>query len=72
MIVRTYLRTLFNDIFRNNVLVAIFKKIVNFYFDLLNPTPKTIKFKPELPIRKMESRKQFTFQSVTGDKIDCK
>lgn len=69
---RTYLRTLFNDIFKNNILITIINKIVNFYCNLLPNTPKSVKFQPNMSINDMKVKKSFSFQSVTGDKIDCK
>lgn len=69
---RTYIRTLFNDIFKNNFLAKSFVKIVNFYCDLWFKTPRSIKFQPDMPINKLEEKKTLFFQSVTGDKIDCK
>lgn len=68
---RTYLRTLFNDIFKNNIFIKVFIKIVNFYCNLWPSTPNSIKFNSNMPITDME-KKQIIFQSVTGDKIDCK
>lgn len=72
MFLRTYTRTLFNDIFRNNHAVKIVSKIVNFYCNLWFNNPKSIKFSPNMPMNEMEKKKTLFFQSVTGDKIDCK
>ena len=72
MFIRTYLRTLFNDIFKNNFLVKGFVKIVNFYFDLGFKRTNSIKFQSNMPINKVEKKDPLFFQSVTGDKIDCK
>lgn len=69
---RTYLRTLLNDILKKNILVAIITKIVNFYCNLGINQPKNIKFQPNLPINDMKEKRVYSFQSVTGDKIDCK
>lgn len=69
MFTRTFIRTLFNDIFYNNFLV---KNIVNFYYNPVFKSPKTIKFQPNMPIEGKEAKKNIFFQSVTGDKIDCK
>lgn len=69
---RTYLRTLFNDIFKNNFIIKVFTKIVNFYCNLWFKSPNTIKFKPNMSIKDMEKKNVIFFQSVTGDKIDCK
>jgi len=69
---RTYIRTLFNEIFKNNFIVKIFSKIVNFYCDLWFRDPKSIKFEQNMSIKDMEGKKVLFFQSITGDKIDCK
>lgn len=65
---RTYIRTLFYDIFQNNFIV----KFVNFYCNLWFKTPNNIKFSSNMPIKDVREKKQLFFQSVTGDKIDCK
>jgi hypothetical protein len=72
MFVRTYIRTLFNDIFKKNILVKTISKIVNFYCELVFKTPEPIKFTQNLSIKDMEEKKTIIFQSFTGDKIDCK
>lgn len=69
---RTYLRTLFNDIFKKNIFFAIITKIVNFYCNLTSPAAKTLKFQTNMSIKDIEKKRVFSFQSVTGDKIDCK
>jgi len=72
MFIRTYIRTLFNDIFKNNFIAKSFVKIVNFYCDLWPKSTNPIKFQPNMPIDRLEKKKTLFFQSVTGDKIDCK
>lgn len=69
---RTYIRTLFNDIFRNNVIVKVFSKIVNFYCNLWFNHTNSIKFQSNMSITNVEEKRNIFFQSVTGDKIDCK
>lgn len=69
---RTYIRTLINDILKNNFFAKIILKIVNFYFNLWFKTPNTIKFSSNMPINDMREKQQLFFQSVSGDKIDCK
>lgn len=69
---RTYIRTLFYDIFQNNFIVKLIYKFVNFYCNLWFKTPKSIKFSSNMPIKDVREKKQLFFQSVTGDKIDCK
>lgn len=72
MSIRTYTRTLINDILKNNFLVKSLTKIVNFYCELCYKTPKPIKFNPNMSIKDMKEKKAISFQSITGDKIDCK
>lgn len=72
MLIRTYTRTLFNDIFKNNFVIKIVSKIVNFYCNLWFNNSKPIKFTQNMSIKDMEKKKILSFQSVTGDKIDCK
>lgn len=72
MLIRTYVRTLFNDIFKNNFVIKLFSKIVNFYCKLFIKTPESIKFSSNMSIKDLREKKTFSFQSVTGDKIDCK
>lgn len=69
MAIRTYIRTLFNDIFKENFIVKVF---VNFYYSFFSKVSKTIKFNPNIPTILKEEKKSVFFQSVTGDKIDCK
>lgn len=69
---RTYIRTLFNDLFKNNFLIRTLSKIVNFYCNLWPKTENAIKFSPNMSIKELEEKKILFFQSVTGDKIDCK
>lgn len=69
---RTYIRVLFNDILKNNVLFKVLSKIVNFYCNIWFKDSKSIKFNQNMPINNLEKNKIIFFQSVTGDKIDCK
>lgn len=69
---RTYIRTLFNDVFKNNFLAQIFIRIVNFYCNLWHKGSESIKFQSNMSINSLEEKKVLFFQSVTGDKIDCK
>lgn len=72
MSIRTYLRTIFNNIFTNNPVVKTFAKIVNFYCKLWSKNAYTLKFQTNLSIKDMKRKKSVSFQSVTGDEIDCK
>lgn len=72
MLVRTYTRTLFNGILKNNFFVKYLAKIVNFYCNLWFKSSNSIKFQQNMSIRELREKKILFFQSVTGDKIDCK
>ena len=69
---RTYARVLFNDIFKKNIIVNIFNKIVNFYCNIWLKELNTIKFEQNKPMKELEKKNVLFFQSVTGDKIDCR
>lgn len=69
---RTYIRTLINDLFKNNFLIKMLFKIVNFCFKSHIKGSESIKFSANLPIEDLREKKTFSFQSVSGDKIDCK
>lgn len=72
MFIRTYVRTLFNDLFKNNFLIRIISKIVNFYCKLWFKNTNPIKFSSNMPIQELVEKKAIFYQSFTGDKIDCK
>ena len=72
MQIRTYLRTIFYKLFRENFIIKVFKNVVNFYYNLYSKTPTCLKFDEKNPILNIDAKKNINFQSVTGDKIDCK
>lgn len=72
MFIRTYTRTLFDNIFKNKFLIKVFSKIVNFYVKLWFKDQNSVKFSTNMSIDDLKEKKQLFFQSVTGDKIDCK
>lgn len=69
MVIRTYIRTLLNDIFTKNIITKMF---VNIYYKLKKKPSETVKFSFINPITHVEDKKTIVFQSVTGDTIDCK
>lgn len=69
MLARIFIRTLLNSVFKNNVLVNSFVKI---YCKTPCAVEDAIKFKNNLSIQDLERKNTVFFQSVTGDKIDCK
>lgn len=66
---RTYLRILFDEMFKFGNVVRSF---VNFYYKTNKKSPETLKFFSEKPIIKDREKQKVFFQSITGDKIDCK
>ena len=69
---RIYLRVLINRILRNNCIVDSVIKIVKFYYKTNEYNINKLKFTKNLPITCTDVKKELTFQSCTGDKIDCK
>ncbi len=72
MFIRTYIRTILNNFIKKNFILILISKIVNFYCNLWNRNIKTIKFTSNMSINELREKKSISFQSVTGDKIDCK
>jgi len=72
MQIRTFLRIMFNNIFRNNVFVQTIKTFVNFCceFDIINN--KKLKYDKSMPLSMEDTKKNIFFQSIGGDRIDCK
>lgn len=69
MISRTFLRKFFNEILNNNFIIESF---VNIYYKNKENSSSPIKFDSKKPIETLERKKTIFFQSVTGDKLDCK
>lgn len=69
---RTYTRILFNGIFKKNIIVNIFTKIVNFYCNILLKDHSALKLEQNGPMNNLEKRNVLFFQSITGDKVDCR
>jgi hypothetical protein len=72
MHIRTFVRTFINTVLRDNFLYKTFKNIVNFYYNICFPSRNNLSFTLKNPININEKRKNISFLSVTGDKIDCK
>ena len=72
MQVRTFLRIMFNNIFHNNVFAQSIEAFVNFCceFDVMNY--KTLKYKKRMPLPLEDTKRNIFFQSIGGDRIDCK
>lgn len=72
MFIRTFTRTLINSITRNNFLIKSFRSIVNFYYNIFSSGDNNSSFSNNKSILNTEGKNVISFQSVSGDKIDCK
>jgi len=72
MQIRTYLRIMFNFVFKNNIICKFINYIVKFYCDLDMNGSSSLKFSQEMPLSYSEAKKNIFFQSIAGDRIDCK
>lgn len=72
MQIRIFLRILFNKLFRDNILVNVLRAFVNFCceFDMINY--KSLKYNKEMPLSMEDAKRDLFFQSIGGDRIDCK
>ena len=72
MQVRTFLRIMFNNLFHDNVIIRSVRAFVNFCceFDIVNN--KTLKYNRSMPLTLEDTKKNIFFQSIGGDRIDCK
>ena len=69
---RTFLRILFNNIFHNNVFVRTIRLFVNFCCELDILNYKSLKYNKSVPLSLEGTKKNIFFQSIGGDRIDCK
>jgi hypothetical protein len=72
MQIRTFLRIMFNNIIRDNVFVRTISSIVNFCCELDFMNYKRLKYSKEMPLSMEDTKKNIFFQSIGGDRIDCK
>lgn len=71
MFIRTYLRTMFNKIFCDNVFIDFGRSVVKFCNNYLSKEEDFLKFSGKMSLTDMDVNKKISFQSITGDKIDC-
>ena len=69
---RTFLRILINNIINNNILVKSIRNFVNFCCELDVMNYKTLKYNKSMPLSLKDTKKNIFFQSIGGDRIDCK
>lgn len=72
MQVRTFFRIMFNNIIRNNVFVRVISSIVNFCCEMDTLNYKSLKYNKEMPLTLQDTKNNIFFQSIGGDRIDCK
>ena len=72
MQVRTFLRIMFNNIFRNNIFARVIHSFVNFCCELDVLNYKSLKYNRNLPLSLEDTKKNIFFQGIGGDRIDCK
>ena len=72
MQIRTFFRIMFNNIIRDNVFVRVISSIVNFCCELDVMNYKSLKYTKEMPLKTEDVKKNIFFQSIGGDRIDCK
>jgi len=63
---------MFNSVFRDNIICKIINSIVKFYCDNDIFSGSQLKFSQNVPLSYAEAKKNIFFQSIAGDKIDCK
>ena len=71
MQLRTFLRILFNNIFRNNVLARTVNAFVNFCCELELMDYKLLKYNESVPLSLKDTKRNIFFQGIGGDRIDC-
>ena len=72
MQVRTFLRILLNNIFRNNIFARTIRSFVNFCCELDVMNYKSLKYNRSMSLSLEETKKNIFFQGIGGDRIDCK
>ena len=72
MQIRTFLRIMFNNIFHDNIFVNVVRSIVNFCCEMDVINYKPLKYSKEMPLTMEDTKRNIFFQSIGGDRIDCK
>jgi len=72
MHIRTFFRILLNNIIRDNVFVKSFSAFVNFCCELDFLNYKPLKYSKSMPLSLSDTKRNIFFQSIGGDRIDCK
>ena len=72
MQIRIFLRILFNKLFRDNIFVNTVRAFVNFCCEIDVLNYNSLKYNKEMPLTMEDTKRDFFFQSIGGDRIDCK
>ena len=69
---RIFLRILFNNLFRNNIFAQVIKSLINFCKEFKGFNYSSLKYDKKMPLSLSDTKKNIFFQSIGGDRIDCK
>lgn len=69
---RVFLRILFNNIFRNNIFARVISSFMNFCKEFEGFDYSSLKYDKKMSLSLSDTKKNIFFQSIGGDRIDCK
>lgn len=69
---RIFLRILFNNLFRNNIIAKVISSTVKFCKEFSGINYSSLKYDKNMPLSLSDTKKNIFFQSIGGDRIDCK
>lgn len=69
---RIFLRILFNNLFRNNIFARVINSTVKFCKEFGEINYSSLKYDKNMPLSLSDTKKNIFFQSIGGDRIDCK
>ena len=69
---RIFLRILFNNLFRNNIIAHVISAIIKFCKEFDGINYSSLKYDKKMPLSLSDTKKNIFFQSIGGDRIDCK
>lgn len=69
---RIFLRILFNNLLRNNIFSKTIISLVNFCKEFGGFNYSSLKYKKNMSLSLNDTKKNIFFQSIGGDRIDCK
>ncbi len=69
---RIFFRILFNNLFRNNIIAQVINSSVKFCKEFDGFNYSSLKYDKNMPLSLNDTKKNIFFQSIGGDRIDCK